>query len=171
MKPFTLPPLPTGISANPLADDPEDADDGSPPEKPNWVPESSIPFDVLVETVSFTGRSQVIRVGVRCPPEGVNSDTIARAVIGQAIKEILAKSADFAGILERQSLPRKARPGPKTTLELGDITLFPVASSTDHDLAIKMATDRLADALTWAKSHGHSAVLERHLVRISRAAR
>jgi hypothetical protein len=162
-----------GVSKNPLADDLDDRPKEVEKDK-GFIPEFALPVTVQRRTAIFEGRGYNIHVAVKRPDPELGLETIARAILGEAILQSLPanRRGDVFAELEHQSIYRTEPAGPKVTLALGDLTLYAAASSSDLALAQKMAVDRLALALSTLrlKFSGAKAAFDKYEVSMSRRA-
>lgn len=162
-----------GVSKNPLDEDLDDRPQ-EVEKDPGYVAEFALPVTVQHRNVIFEGRGYNLHVTVKRPDPEIGTETIARAILGEAILQIAPpnrRDVVFAE-LETQSLYRVEPAGPKVTLALGELTLYAAASSSDLVLAQKMAVDRLAMALTTLriKLSGAKAAFDKYGVMVSRRA-
>lgn len=162
-----------GVSKNPLDEDLDDRPQQAEKD-PGYIPEFALPVTVQRRNVIFEGRGYNLHVTVKRPDAEIGAETIARAILGEAILHIAPpnrREVVFAE-LETQSLYRTPPPGPQVTLALGDLTLYAAASSSDLALAQKMAVDRLAMALATLRTKlaGAKTSFDKYGVSVSRRA-
>lgn len=81
-----------------------------------------------------------------------DADRAARHVVGEFLEK--AKSQKFLDILLRQKISWRDTDvlGPKVTYDFGPVILYAAASSSDLSLAVALGLDRLALALTEART-------------------
>ena len=120
-----------------------------------WAQPPPVPDDPLEgaragkQPVRIHGRaySFFVELPVRLPEE--RAKPLALSVLGDALGALERDYAAVAEELTTQKLGLDTRPiGTCVTLPLGARSLYAVASSTDEGLALAMAVDRLAIAIT-----------------------
>lgn len=150
------PPDPRGVSSFWHRPAPEDDD-------PALEPEEAL--------VSFEGVTSGIDVVLLRRKDAEPDPAEAKAVLGKALRE-LAGVPGFETALASQYL--SARPpslGPKVTFDFGGFTLHAAASSTDRELAVARAIDRLATVVqAVGNAPAGRPILERHRVSVRRKA-
>lgn len=102
--------------------------------------------------VRFPGRAYNLEVALVLPKRtkitAEQGQDLGRTVLGLALQELFKKAPPSVGVFTKQGLTSTPPFGPKVTFQLGTLVLYAKASSMDMDLALKMAVDRIALALT-----------------------
>lgn len=125
------------------------------------TPESEIPVAEQLASRAKKGRTPVALQGryyhvlVTLPvllSKAEDADRAARHVVGEFLEK--ARSQKLLDILLRQKISWRESDvlGPKVTYDFGPVTLYAAASSSDLALAIALGLDRLALALTEART-------------------
>lgn len=158
-----------GVTRNPLADEPEEAPQGKA-DRADYYDEFALPVTTRKQGVVFSGRGYNVHVQVKAPDAEIGAEKIARAVLGAAIGEIWRKArVPVEEAFRTQNVFKVAPLVPKVTFELGDLTLYASASSSDLALAQQMALDRVAMALASCRARvpGAKDVLDRYGVTVA----
>lgn len=101
------------------------------------------------QPVRVQGRAYaiIVELPIRLPED--KAKPLALNALGEALASLAGTGPELAEELARQKLALDERPlGPCVSIPLGAKTLHALASSTDEALALAMAVDRLALALT-----------------------
>lgn len=123
------------------------------------------------QPVRLVGRAYAVLVELPLRIDEDRARTLALGALGEGLLSLQALGPEFEEELALQKLSMQERPlGPCVTLPLGPVTLYAAASSTDEALALAMAVDRLALAVTRLTSRGVPATetLTKHYTTILR---
>lgn len=126
---------------------------------------------VGTQVVRVVGGLYVFVVTLQVRPKPENAQTMAMAVFGEALLAIESNTRVLLEELARQKLSARERLiGPCVELTLGNYTLFAAASASDPSVAMRMALDRLALALTqtFLKSPEAKSIFANHFIHITR---
>ena len=142
-----------------------------------WAKPPAAPEDPLEgarpgrQPVQIQGRTYtfVVNLPLRLPEDKAKG--LALNALGEALGELQAEHPELQTELATQRLSLDERPlGACVSLPLGSRILHALASSTNEALALAMAVDRLALALTrlMADKPGARAILDAHYINLLR---